>query len=182
MSLMPLPQTVDVDAAATVRFRHLRLASGPLASATVRRLLSRLSAVAGFRVTERENGLATVLEVDKGLPHPEAYHLEISSDSVHLRAWRSDVRAEGVIFGVVSLAQKVALGVGLGLLGFVLDRAGYQAGAEQTPRVLTAFHLMVSLVPAAFAFMAATAISRYSIDARRHSELVEQTTARVREA
>lgn len=71
-------------------------------------------------------------------------------DTVEYGEWRTGARSEGSIFGVVSLAQKVALGVAVGAVGVALNLIGYQPNLPQTETAITGLHAMVSLAPAGF--------------------------------
>lgn len=57
------------------------------------------------------------------------------------------VRAEGIVFGLAALLQRVAIGLATVLLGLVLGQAGYVANAVQTPETLAALRRLIVLVP-----------------------------------
>ena len=93
-------------------------------------------------------------------------------DTVEVGQWKTGARAEGAVFGVVTLGQKVALGVGIGLTGLLLEASGYVAGAQQTAATQRGLHLMMT-VPALLGFVSSAAIMGfYVLDGRLHRRLV----------
>ena len=80
-------------------------------------------------------------------------------------------RSEGSIFGVVSLAQEVALGVAVGAVGVALDLIGYQPNLPQTETAITGLHAMVSLVPAGFGLPGVFLIGFYRLDGVVHGRI-----------
>lgn len=93
-------------------------------------------------------------------------------DTVEFGEWRTGVRAEGAIFGFVSLAQKTSLALGAGLLGETLDAVGFVPNAAQSPETLRAIGATMVAVPATFALIAGACILFYPLDARTHGRLV----------
>ncbi len=101
-------------------------------------------------------------------------------DTVEVSQWTSGLRAEGAVFGVVTLGQKVALGVGIGLTGLLLEASGYVAGAVQGAHTLRGLHLLMT-VPALLGFALSGAIMAfYVLDGRLHRRLVRALERRAR--
>ena len=92
-------------------------------------------------------------------------------DTVEYGQFRTGIRSEGGVFGVVSLIQKTALGLAAALLGELLSWAGYRANMAQTPETLQAMKFIMIVGAAALVAMAAIAIAFYPIDARLHARL-----------
>lgn len=93
-------------------------------------------------------------------------------DTVEVGQWKAGVRAEGAVFGVITLGQKVALGVGIGLTGVLLQASGYVAGAVQAAATQRGLHLLMT-VPALVGFAGSAAIMGfYVLDGRLHGRLV----------
>lgn len=92
-------------------------------------------------------------------------------DTVEYGEWKTGARAEGAIYGLVSLTQKVALGFGVGLLGVLLDAVGYRPNLEQTDAALNGMRILLTLVPAAMAVMVGTLIWFYPLDHTLHGRL-----------
>jgi len=92
-------------------------------------------------------------------------------DTVEYGEWHSGVRAEGAIFGIISLVQKAGLGIAAGILGLLLDFAGYRANMAQSPETLAAIRQIFVGLPWLFAIATAIAIALYPIDHRLHARL-----------
>lgn len=103
-------------------------------------------------------------------------------DTVEYGEWRSGVRAEGAVFGLVSLIQKAGLGLAAAALGETLAAVGYRANAAQTESTLSALKV-VMVAPAALLGLAiAATISFYPLDGRTHfriSRAISQRRLRV---
>ncbi|GGL35084.1 MFS transporter [Caulobacter rhizosphaerae] len=93
-------------------------------------------------------------------------------DTVEYGEWKTGIRSEGAIFGLISFAQKVALGVGTGSIGLLLDQFGYVANAAQSASTLHGIVAMYGLGPALLFAASAAAIWFYPIDAATHGRLV----------
>lgn len=93
-------------------------------------------------------------------------------DTVEYGEWKTGVRTEGAIFGLISFAQKVALGVGTGMIGVMLGQFGYVANAVQSPRTLHGIVALYTMGPGLLFAASAVAIWLYPIDAVTHRRLV----------
>ena len=106
-------------------------------------------------------------------------------DTVEYGELRTGTRSEGAVFGFVVFSQKVALGIGTGLLGIILDAVGYRANHAQTAATLHGIVLMNTLVPMALNLIAAGFIWFYRLDHVTHARivaLVARRTTRTRPA
>jgi len=93
-------------------------------------------------------------------------------DTVELGEFRSGVRAEGMTFGLISLVQKSALGLSVGLLGEVLTAIGYVANRPQSDAILANMKLTMAIGPIVCAAAGLILIRAYPIDARLHARLL----------
>jgi glycoside/pentoside/hexuronide:cation symporter, GPH family len=93
-------------------------------------------------------------------------------DTVEYGQFRSGVRDEGLVFGLNQLALKAATGLGIGLLGFLLEAIGYVANEAQAPDTVQGLRLLSTLVPFACSFCAAALIAFYPVDKPLHARLV----------
>jgi glycoside/pentoside/hexuronide:cation symporter, GPH family len=93
-------------------------------------------------------------------------------DTVEYGEFRTGTRAEGAVFGFVSLVQKASLGLAAGALGEALTMIGYRANAAQTPETLAQMKAVMLGVPALFYAAGALIILFYPLDARTHGRLV----------
>jgi glycoside/pentoside/hexuronide:cation symporter, GPH family len=94
-------------------------------------------------------------------------------DTVEYGQWKSGVRAEGAIFGIVSLIQKGGLGIAAGVLGELLGYVGYRANVAQTPETLAAMKLIMIGTPLLCALIALAFVSTYPLDGRTHGRIVK---------
>jgi len=92
-------------------------------------------------------------------------------DTVEYSELRSGQRADGYWFGMVALAQKIALGVGVGLVGLGLDVSGYVAEVSQSAGTLDSLDLLMAVPPVLMALVSAVIIVNYPIDHVYHSRL-----------
>jgi glycoside/pentoside/hexuronide:cation symporter, GPH family len=99
-------------------------------------------------------------------------------DTVEYGEWQSGVRAEGIVFGLISFIQKAALGVAVGVLGELLGLVGYVANQPQTADTLAAMRWLMTTGPAALGIIGALIIARYPLDRRRHADLVDAIATR----
>jgi len=96
----------------------------------------------------------------------------LAPDVVEVGEWSTGVRAEGAVFGIITLGQKVALGVGIGLTGILLDVIGYRPNATQDAAAMSGLHAMIA-APALLGYLASGAVMAfYRLDGRRHARLV----------
>ena len=94
-------------------------------------------------------------------------------DTVEYGEWKTGQRVEGPLFGFVSFSQKVALGLGTGLFGVLLDWFGYVPNHVQTASALHGIVLMFTLVPMCLTFGVAALIWFYPLDQQAHARIVE---------
>lgn len=93
-------------------------------------------------------------------------------DTVEVGEWQTGFRAEGALVGFLAFTQKVALGIGTGLIGILLDVIGYVPNVPQTPEALASIRGLATVVPAMLAIGAGLFIYFYPLDTRTHARLV----------
>lgn len=71
----------------------------------------------------------------------------MTPDTVEYGQWKSGIRDEGVLFGLNQFALKAASGIGIGLLGLVLEAIGYIANQVQSPETLNGIYVTAFLLP-----------------------------------
>ena len=99
-------------------------------------------------------------------------------DTVEYGEWKSGVRAEAVIYGIMTFAQKVSLGIAVGILGLALDFIGFRANEVQAPETIEGFRYLISLVPMSFAVMCLYLTTRFNLNQDRHAQIVREIEAR----
>lgn len=103
-------------------------------------------------------------------------------DTVEFGEWKAGLRSGGAIYGLVSLTQKLSLGLGIGLLGILLDTIGFHANMTQTPETLQGIRVLFNLVPAAVSALVAVLIWFYPLDHRLHGRITRVMQRRLRRA
>lgn len=102
-------------------------------------------------------------------------------DTVEYGEVETGTRAEGAVYGLIAFSQKVALGLGTGLVGIILDAVGYVANKPQSVETLHGIIRLYGLGPLLLFAASIVAIWAYPLDARYHQRLV-QTLAERRKA
>ena len=97
-------------------------------------------------------------------------------DTVEYGELKTGMRVEGALVGIVSFSQKVALGLGTGLVGVFLDATGYVPNAVQTVSTLHSILIMFTLVPLVLALGGALLIYFYPLDQSTHRNRCSQAT------
>jgi GPH family glycoside/pentoside/hexuronide:cation symporter len=95
-------------------------------------------------------------------------------DTVEYGEWKSGIRLEATIFGLVTFAQKGAVALSAVLLGFLLDVIGYRAGQVQSTETLDRLRLIIVLVPLAGIAASALCMVFYPLSPQRHADIVRQ--------
>jgi GPH family glycoside/pentoside/hexuronide:cation symporter len=93
-------------------------------------------------------------------------------DTVEYGEWKTGTRAEGAIFGLIAFSQKVALGIGTGMIGVLLDWIGYVANRPQSPETLQGIVRLFGGGPLLLFVGSMVAIWAYPIGSTTHRRLV----------
>ncbi|TWB27841.1 MFS transporter [Nitrospirillum bahiense] len=99
-------------------------------------------------------------------------------DLVDYNEWRFGRRDEAKIFGVASLAQKVALGLAGALLGWLLSAIGFVPNATQSAETLSGLRLLMSLLPCGLFVATLALMAGYPLDGALHRRIVEELDGR----
>ncbi len=99
-------------------------------------------------------------------------------DTVEFGQWKTGTRAESMIFGALSFAQKAAIGLGAFLVGVSLDAIGYVPNMDQSEGTLLGIRVMISGVPLLGAIITTAIIWFYPIDAKFHGRMVDEIRTR----
>ena len=102
----------------------------------------------------------------------------IVPDTVEYGEWRSGVRAEGFIFGFLTLIQKVALGLSSAFVGAYLAHIGYVANQAQSGATLGSLKVLITAI-AGLGLVASCAVMYfYRLSAATHGQMVREIAAR----
>ncbi|MBL0162336.1 MAG: MFS transporter [Xanthomonadales bacterium] len=102
----------------------------------------------------------------------------IVPDTVEYGEWRSGVRVEGFVFGLVTLIQKSALGVSSAFVGLYLTWIGYVPNQAQSESTVEGLRYMITLFPMAGMLASCAVMLFYRLDAPTHARLVAEIAAR----
>ncbi len=100
------------------------------------------------------------------------------ADTADFSEWKFNVRTTGIIFSATTCSQKVGLGIGGAISGYLLTTYGYVAGAVQTAQADEGILLMISLIPAAGYFFIACVFNFYGLDEKFCHEIREDLALR----
>lgn len=95
-------------------------------------------------------------------------------DTVEYGEWKTGQRTESFIFGLFQFFLKVALGVGAGVFGWLLERAGYVANAQQTPETIAGIKDIMIWLPGLGFVLGGIAMLFYPIRKGTHEAIVEE--------
>lgn len=96
-------------------------------------------------------------------------------DTVEDGEWRTGVRAEGAVFGLILFIQKAALGLAAALLGEILSIVGFKPNVVQSPEVLSGLKVVLLGLPWVCAIVTLLIILFYPIDTALHERLKRAT-------
>ncbi len=104
----------------------------------------------------------------------------IVPDTVEYGEWRSGVRVEGFVFGLVTLIQKSALGVSSAFVGLYLSWIGYVPNQVQSESTVEGLRYMITLFPIVGMLASCAVMLFYKLDAPTHAKLVAEIAARAK--
>lgn len=99
-------------------------------------------------------------------------------DTVEFGEWRSGVRAEGFVFGLMTLIQKAALGASSAFVGLYLGWVGYVPNVAQAETTRDGLKYLLSVVPACGLLASCAVMFFYRLNAQTHAQLVRDIEVR----
>jgi GPH family glycoside/pentoside/hexuronide:cation symporter len=122
--------------------------------------------IAFFFIPKEQVTLMFVLQVAIGLvlgpKSPLAFAMY--ADTADYNEWRTGRRATAMTFAAATFSQKLGTALAAAVMGWVFTKLGYVANVEQTPESQRGIVLLMSFVPALFAFMAVAVMLFYKLD------------------
>jgi GPH family glycoside/pentoside/hexuronide:cation symporter len=100
------------------------------------------------------------------------------ADTADYTEWRTGRRATAMTFAAATFSQKLGTALASVMMGSVFAALGYVANAEQTPKSQTGIVLLISVIPAFFAFLAVGVMAFYKLDNRTLSQIEAELAAR----
>jgi len=92
-------------------------------------------------------------------------------DTIEWGQRSSDFRAEGTVFGLASLLQRVAIGIATAVLGIGFGSAGYTANVVQSSATLADMRATIALVPLGFFLLSGALMWLNPLRAGTHDRL-----------
>ena len=100
------------------------------------------------------------------------------ADTADYNEWRTGRRATAMTFAAATFSQKLGTALAAVVMGWVFTSLGYVANATQTPESQTGIVLLISFIPAVFAFLAVAAMIFYTLDNRTLKQIQVELAAR----
>jgi GPH family glycoside/pentoside/hexuronide:cation symporter len=129
--------------------------------------------MAFFFVPKDQIALMFVLQVLMGLVLGPKSPLAFSmyADTADYNEWRTGRRATALTFAAATFSQKLGTALAAALMGWVFTALGYVANTDQTPRSQMGILLLMSFIPAVFAFAAAAVMLFYKLDRQTMAQI-----------
>lgn len=103
-------------------------------------------------------------------------------DTVEYGEWRTGTRTESLVFGLVVLGQKAALGIAAGGLGAALSLIGYVANEGMSPATSEGIRTLMLVIPVAGAVASLLLIMNYRLSYEQHRQIVRDIDERASQA
>ncbi|RJX71952.1 MFS transporter [Vibrio sinensis] len=95
------------------------------------------------------------------------------ADTVEYSEWKTQVRAEGAIYGYFNFITKIAMAIGGGLAGWLLQYYGYSSETISAEAV-NGINLMMTVIPAVLFIVSIVFIRFYQIDEHQYRDMIQQ--------
>ena len=102
----------------------------------------------------------------------------LQADVIDADELETGARNEGIYFATWALTLKLAYAAAWILAGFALSIAGFEAGAEQTPRALLAVRVLTGGAPFVIYLLAILSFARFRLDEAEHRRIRSLIDAR----
>lgn len=103
------------------------------------------------------------------------------ADTVEHAEWHHGVRTEGAIYGFFNFITKIAMAIGGGCAGWLLDVYDYDAG-NVTASSINGINVMMTLFPGAMFAVSALFVVFYSLDENTYRDIVQKISQRKQSA
>jgi glycoside/pentoside/hexuronide:cation symporter, GPH family len=107
-------------------------------------------------------GLQVVTGLVLGPKSPLAFAMY--ADTADYNEWRTGRRATALTFAAATFSQKLGTAIAAMVMGWLFTALGYVANTTQTTRSITGILMLMSFIPAVFAFLAAGIMLFYKLD------------------
>ncbi|WP_249021937.1 MULTISPECIES: MFS transporter [Kluyvera] len=103
------------------------------------------------------------------------------ADTVEYAEWHHGVRTEGAIYGFFNFITKIAMAIGGGCAGWMLDYYHYDA-ASISASALSGINILMTLFPGAMFAISAIFVASYSLDEKTYRDIVQKISLRKQNA
>jgi GPH family glycoside/pentoside/hexuronide:cation symporter len=100
------------------------------------------------------------------------------ADTADYNEWRTGRRATAMTFAAATFSQKLGTALAAVVMGWVFTTLGYVANATQTPESQIGIVMLISFIPAVFAFLAVAVMMFYKLDNRTLTQVQVDLAAR----
>jgi len=100
------------------------------------------------------------------------------ADTADYNEWRTGRRATAMTFAAATFSQKLGTALAAAVMGWVFTALGYVANATQTSESQRGILMMMSFIPALFAFVAAAVMLFYKLDNKQMKQIQADLTQR----
>jgi GPH family glycoside/pentoside/hexuronide:cation symporter len=139
-----------------------------------------LLSAAFFFIPKGQIALMFALQIAIGLVLGPKSPLAFSmyADAADYNEWRTGRRATALTFAAATFSQKLGTALAAAVMGWLFAALGYVANAAQTPRSQTGIVMLMSFIPAGFAFLAVAAMTFYRLDNKKMAIIQTELTER----
>lgn len=103
------------------------------------------------------------------------------ADTVEYAEWKNGTRAEGAIYGFFNFITKIAMAIGGGLAGLLLEFYGYSADSV-SETTIDGINVMMTLVPALMFALSFIFVVFYTLDEKTYINIIKQIEQRKQNA
>jgi GPH family glycoside/pentoside/hexuronide:cation symporter len=100
------------------------------------------------------------------------------ADTADYNEWRTGRRATALTFAAATFSQKLGTALAAAVMGWLFTALGYVANTTQTARSQTGIVMLMSFIPAAFAFLAVGVMVFYKLDKAQMAQIQCDLAAR----
>lgn len=129
--------------------------------------------IAFFFIPKDQITLMFALQIVTGLVLGPKSPLAFSmyADTADYNEWRTGRRATAMTFAAATFSQKLGTALAVAVMGWVFTALGYVANATQTAKSQTGIVLLISFIPAVFAFLAVAVMMFYKLDNKQLAQI-----------
>jgi GPH family glycoside/pentoside/hexuronide:cation symporter len=142
--------------------------------------LTGILSIAFFFIPKDQIALMFALQIVIGLvlgpKSPLAWSMY--ADTADYNEWRTGRRATAMTFAAATFSQKLGTALAAAVMGWLFTALGYVANAAQTSRSQTGILMLMSFIPAVFAFLAVAVMLFYRLDNKQMARVQKELADR----